>query len=185
MFHSEHCSRLQAFRREQKILPSCSYILVEWFCTEKQQLRACSRGMLRISASQWIRPQPEMQSESTERMEIWEGHPGCSPLVWVAVLGSWGGEDSTLPCEWLLQAGTQGCLGSLVLLEVNILRCSLKWIESSVTQEAQPGALWWPRGVAWEQEGGSRERGPIYNYDWFMFLYGGNQHNIVKQLSSN
>ena len=108
-----------------------------------------------------------MQSESTERMEIWEGHRGCSPLVWMADLGTWGREDSTLPCEWLLQAGTQGCLGSLVLLEVNILRCSLKWIESSETQGAQHGALWWPRWVAWEQEGGSRERGPIYNYDWF------------------
>jgi len=24
-----------------------------------------------------------------------------------------------------------------------------------------------------------------YNYDWFVLLYGRNQHNIVKQFSSN
>ena len=34
-------------------------------------------------------------------------------------------------------------------------------------------------------ERGPTERGAIYNYDRFMLLYGRNQHNIVKQVSSN
>ena len=34
-------------------------------------------------------------------------------------------------------------------------------------------------------EGGSRRRGFIYNFDGFPLLYGRNQYNIVKQLSSN
>ena len=32
---------------------------------------------------------------------------------------------------------------------------------------------------------GSRGRGHAYTYGWFMLIYGRNQHNIVKQLSSN
>ena len=34
-------------------------------------------------------------------------------------------------------------------------------------------------------EGGSRGRGCMYTYGWFTLLYGRNQHNTVKQLSSN
>ena len=34
-------------------------------------------------------------------------------------------------------------------------------------------------------KGGSRGRGHMYTYGWFMLMYGRNQHNIVKQLSSN
>ena len=34
-----------------------------------------------------------------------------------------------------------------------------------------------------EPEGGSRWRGHVYNYDWFMLMYGRDQHNILKQLS--
>ena len=33
--------------------------------------------------------------------------------------------------------------------------------------------------------GGSRERGYTYTYSWFTLLYSRNQHNIVKQWSSN
>ena len=35
----------------------------------------------------------------------------------------------------------------------------------------------------WER--GSRGRGHMYTCDWFMLMYGRNQHNIVKQLSFN
>ena len=38
-------------------------------------------------------------------------------------------------------------------------------------------------GVRWEA--GSRGKGYTYTYGWFTTLYGRNQHNIVKQLSSN
>ena len=41
--------------------------------------------------------------------------------------------------------------------------------------------------VGWGErwEGGSRWRGHMYTYDGFMLMYDRNQHNIVKQLSSN
>ena len=57
----------------------------------------------------------------------------------------------------------------------------------SVTQELQPRALWRPRGVGWDGrwEGDSRGRGHMYAYGGFMLMYGRNQHNTVKQLSSN
>ena len=44
-----------------------------------------------------------------------------------------------------------------------------------------------PRGVGWggRWEGGSRGRGRVYTYGRFMLMYGRNQHNVVKQLSSN
>ena len=38
-------------------------------------------------------------------------------------------------------------------------------------------------GGRWE--GGSRGRGRMYIYGWFMLMYGRSQHNIVKQLSFN
>ena len=46
---------------------------------------------------------------------------------------------------------------------------------------------WQPRGLVWHGrwEGGSRERGHVYSYGWFVLMYGRDQHNIIKQLSSN
>ena len=37
----------------------------------------------------------------------------------------------------------------------------------------------------WDGEGGSRERGQMYTYGWFMLMYGRNKYNIVKQLFYN
>ena len=54
-------------------------------------------------------------------------------------------------------------------------------------RELKSGDLWEPRGVGWggKWERGSRGRERMYTYGWFMLMYGRNQHNIVKQLSSN
>ena len=41
------------------------------------------------------------------------------------------------------------------------------------------------RSLGWEWEGGSRGYLYIYTYGWFELLYSRNQHNIVKQWSSN
>ena len=56
------------------------------------------------------------------------------------------------------------------------------------TQGAQPRALWQPGRVGcggrwWV--GGSRGKVHRYTCDWFMLTCGRNQHNTVKQLSSN
>ena len=40
------------------------------------------------------------------------------------------------------------------------------------------------RGIV-RSYGGSRGRGHMYIYGWFMLMYGRNQYNTVKQLSSN
>ena len=55
-----------------------------------------------------------------------------------------------------------------------------KWV-------SQPRTQWQPGGVGWDGkwEGGSGERGHMYTCDWFMLMYGRNQHNVVKLLSSN
>ena len=51
----------------------------------------------------------------------------------------------------------------------------------------QTGALYQPRGVGcggrWE--GGSKGRGHIYTFDWFMLRFDRKQQNFVKQLSFN
>ena len=44
-------------------------------------------------------------------------------------------------------------------------------------------ALYQPREVRWK--GGSRRRGYMYTYGWFMWLFDRKQHNSVKQLSFN
>ena len=63
-----------------------------------------------------------------------------------------------------------------------------------ITQGAQRGALWRPRGVGWGVVGGRLKTEGIniyvcmcvcvhtHTYGWFTLLYGRNQHNIVKQL---
>ena len=53
------------------------------------------------------------------------------------------------------------------------------------------GEKWVPRisfrGVGWEVrwEGGSRGRGHMYTYGWFMLKFERKQQNSVKQLSFN
>ena len=53
-----------------------------------------------------------------------------------------------------------------------------------MAQETQTGALYKPRGVGWEGrwEGGSKGRGYMYTYGWFMLSFDRKQ-NSVKQLS--
>ena len=56
-----------------------------------------------------------------------------------------------------------------------------------MAQETQTGALYQPRGVGrggrWER--GSKGRGYMYIYGWFMLRFDRKQQNSVKQLSFN
>ena len=56
-----------------------------------------------------------------------------------------------------------------------------------MAQETQTGALYQPRGVRWGRrwEGGSKGRGYICAYGWFMLIFDRKQQNSVKQLSFN
>ena len=65
-----------------------------------------------------------------------------------------------------------------------ICKIDSQW-EFAVTQGSKTGALWQPRGVGWggKWKGGSRGRGHMYTYGWFMLMYGRNKRNIVKKLA--
>ena len=54
-----------------------------------------------------------------------------------------------------------------------------------MAQETQTGALYQPRGVRGGRrwEGGSKGRGYMYAYGWFMLCFDRKQQNSVKQLS--
>ena len=56
-----------------------------------------------------------------------------------------------------------------------------------ILQETQTGALDQPRGVGWGErwEGGSKGRGNMCTYVWFMLRFDRKQHNSVMQLSFN
>ena len=55
-----------------------------------------------------------------------------------------------------------------------------------MAQETQIGALYQSNGVGWggRWEGGSKGRGYMYTYGWFMLRFDRKQQNSVKQLSS-
>ena len=56
-----------------------------------------------------------------------------------------------------------------------------------MAQETQTGALYQTRGVGWgaRWEGGSKGRGYMYIYGWFMLRFDGKQQNSIKQLPFN
>ena len=56
-----------------------------------------------------------------------------------------------------------------------------------MAQEIQTGALYQPRGMGWggRWEGGSKGRGYMCTYGWFMLRFDRKQQNSVKQLSVN
>ena len=56
-----------------------------------------------------------------------------------------------------------------------------KW---EFAQETQTGVLYQPRWGG-RQEGGSKGRGYMYSYGWFMLRFDRRQQNSVKQLSFN
>ena len=53
-----------------------------------------------------------------------------------------------------------------------------------MAQETQTGALYQSRGVWWggRGEGGSKVRGSMYTYGWFMLRFDRKQQNSLKQL---
>ena len=56
-----------------------------------------------------------------------------------------------------------------------------------MAQETQTGALYQTREVGWGMrwEWGSKGRGYMYTYGWFMLRFDRKQQNSVKQLSFN
>jgi len=56
-----------------------------------------------------------------------------------------------------------------------------------MAQESQTGALNQPRGIGWGRiwERGSKGRGYMYTYGWFMLRFDIKQEKILKQLSFN
>ena len=56
-----------------------------------------------------------------------------------------------------------------------------------MAQETHKVALYQPRKVRWggRWKGGSKGRGHMYTYGWFMWMFDRTQQNSVKQLSFN
>ena len=89
--------------------------------------------------------------------------------------------------------------GVIINLEPDILKCKVKWDLGSITMNKASGSDGLPyelfkileedavKVLGWlaRFEGGSRARGHMYTYSWFMLMYGRIQHNIVKQFSAN
>ena len=71
-----------------------------------------------------------------------------------------------------IQAEGQGSLGQAIMYDYKNKSC--------MSQGTQSGSLYQPR---WE--GGSRGRGHMYTYGWFMLMIDRKQQKSVKQLSYN
>ena len=75
-----------------------------------------------------------------------------------------------------IQAEGQGSLGQAIMYDYKNKSC--------MSQGTQSGSLYQPRwGGRWQ--GGSRGRGHMYTYGWFMLMFDRKQQNSVKQLSYN
>ena len=101
---------------------------------------------------------------------------------WTYLQGSSGNpdiENRLVDIMWEGEGGTNW--------ESSIETYTLPYVEQLMGNCIIQGVLWQHTGVGcgsgWE--GGSRTGRHMYTYGWFMLLYGRNQHNIVKQLSSN
>ena len=73
-------------------------------------------------------------------------------------------------------------------METHITICKIdSRQEFAVWLRKQTGALYQPRAVEWggRWEGGSKGRGYMYIYGWFMLRFGRKQQNSVKKLSFN
>ena len=84
--------------------------------------------------------------------------------------------------------GKKGCVVSENNMETYIAVCKIdsQWEFALSLGELKPGLCNNLEG--WEGVGGGRkvqEGGDMYTYGWFMLMFGGNQHNSVKQLSFN
>ena len=80
-----------------------------------------------------------------------------------------------------------------MLWEGSIETCVLSYVEQiagpgSMQETGCSGLVHWDDREGWDGEGGGRgvQAGDyIYTHGWFMWMYGNNHHNIVKQLASN
>ena len=68
-----------------------------------------------------------------------------------------------------------------MVTHITIPKTESQWEFAEWLRELKPGLCNNLEG--WDVEGGSRGRGRMYTYGWFMLMFGRNQHNTVKQLS--
>ena len=73
-----------------------------------------------------------------------------------------------------------------VMWKLTLPNVDSQWELAVWLRELKPGICNNPGGGrgGWQKQG-SRERGHMYPYGWFMLLFGRSQHNFVKQLSFN
>ena len=63
---------------------------------------------------------------------------------------------------------------------ITMCKTDSQWEFAVWLRELKSGALWQPRDLGWNGrwEGGSRGKGHMYTYGWFMLMYGRNKYNV-------
>ena len=80
-----------------------------------------------------------------------------------------------------------------MIWENSIETCILSYVKQiaspgSMHEAGCSGLVHWDDPEGWDSEGGGREGQDgehMYTHGWFMWMYGKNHHNIVKQLAYN
>ena len=108
---------------------------------------------------------------------------------WTYLQGSSGDadiENRLLDTVWEREGGMIW-ESSIETLYTTICKVDSQWEFVVWYREPKAGALGQPSGVGWGRkwEGSLGGRRHMYTYGWFMLTYDRNQHNILKQLSSN
>ena len=87
----------------------------------------------------------------------------------------------------ILQEAVRSAILEAATTEMNKHKAQFEFEMQKVKRQgAQSNVPCQLRAMGWsETEGSSRGRGRMCTCDRFMLMYGRNQHNIVKQLSSN
>ena len=80
-----------------------------------------------------------------------------------------------------------------MIWEDSIETCILPYVKpitsaGSMHEIECSGLVYWDDPEGWDGEGGGRgvqDGECMYTHGWFVWMYGKNHHNIVKQLASN
>ena len=123
-------------------------------------------------------------------------HPGLDMQLWAPTFNTLTKtkipkkQDSPFECQSMERGNSLSPKGTKDLRELQgnrfhfCIKNKLSMASCCIAQGAQPGALWQPRAgngrYQGRWKGGSRGRGHVYTYCWFMLMCGRNQHNIEK-----
>ena len=148
----------------------------------KEHIRVCSNevGEPRAPSTEWSKSEREKQMSYTNA-HTWSLDRG---YWWNHLQGSRETQTSSRTHLGHGRGGEEGESGMYggCNLETYITTCKIdsQWESTVRLRELKPGLSNNLEG--WDGEGGSRERGHMNTYGWLILMFGGNQHNSVRQL---